>query len=136
MKKPKATPKPPPKIYKKKERDPLAPKRPRTAFNFFLEAYREESKAKHTGKTSGSDRIKGGAKKWQLLTPEERKPYDDKAAAAREEYFKAKAEYEAGGGPRKFKLKMKGPPAPPQPTSSFWTPSERSARRTAQCPRT
>ena len=32
---------------KKKERDPLAPKRARTAFNFFLDAFREEYKITH-----------------------------------------------------------------------------------------
>lgn len=61
-----------------------------------------------------------GSEKWKTLTPTERAPYEEKAAAAREAYLKAKEEYLASGGPQKFKL-AKGPPRPPTAYFIFLT---------------
>ena len=97
---------------KKKERDPLAPKRARTAFNFFLDAFREEFKITHPDVKGVVHCTKAGSEKWKTLTPAERSPYEEKAAAAREAYLKAKEAYVSSGGPQKFKL-AKGPPRPP-----------------------
>ena len=97
---------------KKKERDPLAPKRARTAFNFFLDAFREEYKITHPDVKGVVHCTKAGSEKWKTLVPAERTPYEEKAAAAREAYLKAKEEYINSGGPQKFKL-AKGPPRPP-----------------------
>merc|ERR1719201_952647 len=97
---------------KKKERDPLAPKRARTAFNFFLDAFREEYKITHPDVKGVVHCTKAGSEKWKTLTPAERSPYEEKAAAAREAYLKAKEAYVSSGGPQKFKL-AKGPPRPP-----------------------
>ncbi|UPR04185.1 hypothetical protein HOP50_15g75190 [Chloropicon primus] len=97
---------------KKKERDPLAPKRARTAFNFFLDAFREEYKITHPDVKGVVHCTKAGSEKWKTLLPAERTPYEEKAAAAREAYLKAKEAYISSGGPQKFKL-AKGPPRPP-----------------------
>ena len=97
---------------KKKERDPLAPKRARTAFNFFLDAFREEYKITHPDVKGVVHCTKAGSEKWKTLVPADRTPYEEKAAAAREAYLKAKEEYINSGGPQKFKL-AKGPPRPP-----------------------
>lgn len=105
---------------KKKERDPLAPKRARTAFNFFLDAFREEYKITHPDVKGVVHCTKAGSEKWKTLTPAERTPYEEKAAAAREKYLKAKEEYVNSGGPQKFKL-AKGPPRPPTAYFIFLT---------------
>merc|ERR1719174_2623048 len=97
---------------KKKERDPLAPKRARTAFNFFLDAFREEYKITNPDVKGVVHCTKAGSEKWKTLVPADRSPYEEKAAAAREKYLKAKEEYINSGGPQKFKL-AKGPPRPP-----------------------
>ena len=97
---------------KKKERDPLAPKRARTAFNFFLDAFREEYKITNPDVKGVVHCTKAGSEKWKTLLPAERTPYEEKAAAAREAYLKAKEAYVSSGGPQKFKL-AKGPPRPP-----------------------
>jgi high mobility group protein B1 len=111
---PKKTPKP--KLTKsgkkKKERDPLAPKRARTAFNFFLDSFREEYKITHPDVKGVVHCTKAGSEKWKTLTPAERTPFEEKASAARETYLKAKEEYISSGGPQKFKL-SKGTPRPP-----------------------
>ena len=105
---------------KKKERDPLAPKRARTAFNFFLDAFREEFKITHPDVKGVVHCTKAGSEKWKTLTPAERSPYEEKAAAAREAYLKAKEAYVSSGGPQKFKL-AKGPPRPPTAYFIFLT---------------
>merc|ERR1712010_406626 len=55
---------------------------------------------------------KAGSERWKQMTPETKQPFEDQAAAAREIYTKAKADYEAKGGAARFKL-QKGPPRPP-----------------------
>merc|ERR1719201_2516911 len=105
---------------KKKERDPLAPKRARTAFNFFLDAFREEYKITNPDVKGVVHCTKAGSEKWKTLTPADRSPYEEKAAAAREKYLKAKEEYVNSGGPQKFKL-AKGPPRPPTAYFIFLT---------------
>merc|ERR1739847_74740 len=73
---PKKTPKP--KLTKsgkkKKERDPLAPKRARTAFNFFLDSFREEYKITHPDVKGVVHCTKAGSEKWKTLVPAERTP--------------------------------------------------------------
>ncbi|QDZ24090.1 high mobility group protein [Chloropicon primus] len=105
---------------KKKEKDPLAPRRARTAFNFFLDAFREEFKITHPDVKGVVHCTKAGSEKWKTLTPQERTPYEEKAAVAREEYLKAKEAYISSGGPQKFKL-AKGPPRPPTAYFIFLT---------------
>ena len=63
---------------------------------------------------------KAGSEKWKTLTPAERTPFEEKAAAARETYLKAKEAYISSGGPQKFKL-AKGPPRPPTAYFIFLT---------------
>merc|ERR1719201_2974232 len=55
---------------KKKERDPDAPKRARTAFNFFLDNFRDEYK-KENPETKGVVQVtKAGSERWKQMTPE------------------------------------------------------------------
>lgn len=42
-----------------------------------------------------ADVAKAGAAKWALLTPDDKKPYDEQAKVRKEEYEAAKAAYEA-----------------------------------------
>jgi len=97
---------------KRKERDPDAPKRARTAFNFFLDAFREEYKRDHPDAKGVVGVTKAGSERWKSMSEEEKLPFEERASAAREIYQKAKAEYEAQGGIARFKL-IKGPPRPP-----------------------
>jgi len=97
---------------KKKERDPDAPKRARTAFNFFLDEFRNEYKKDHPDSKGVVGVTKAGSERWKQMSPEAKQPFEERAATARDIYTKAKAEYEAKGGAAKFKL-LKGPPRPP-----------------------
>jgi hypothetical protein len=97
---------------KRKERDPDAPKRARTAFNFFLDAFREEYKRDHPDAKGVVGVTKAGSERWKSMSDEEKLPFEARASTAREIYQKAKEEYEAQGGMAKFKL-IKGPPRPP-----------------------
>jgi len=97
---------------KKKEKDPLAPKRARTAFNFFLDQFRGEYKLQHPESKGVVAVTKAGSERWKQMSPQEKQPYEQKAESARDIYQKAKKEYQDQGGGAKFKL-MKGPPRPP-----------------------
>uniref|UniRef100_A0A7S3E0H9 HMG box domain-containing protein n=1 Tax=Chloropicon laureae TaxID=464258 RepID=A0A7S3E0H9_9CHLO len=97
---------------KKKERDPNAPKRARTAFNFFLDSFREDYKKDHPDSKGVVDVTRAGSERWKQMTPDEKASFEQMASVAREAYTKAKEEYEAQGGQAKFKL-LKGPPRPP-----------------------
>ena len=97
---------------KKKERDPDAPKRARTAFNFFLDDFRNEYKKDHPEAKGVVGVTKAGSERWKQMTPEAKQPFEDQAATARDVYTKAKEQYEARGGSARFKL-QKGPPRPP-----------------------
>merc|ERR1712207_123977 len=97
---------------KKKERDPDAPKRARTAFNFFLDSFREDYKREHPEAKGVVGVTKAGSEKWKAMNPEEKQPFEKRASVAREAYTKAKEEYESRGGNAMFKIK-KGPPRPP-----------------------
>jgi len=97
---------------KKKEKDPNAPKRARTAFNFFLDQFRGDYKLQYPDSKGVVAVTKAGSERWKEMSPEEKQPYEAKAECAREVYQKAKEAYEAQGGTAKFKL-MKSPPRPP-----------------------
>merc|ERR1712072_350450 len=83
---------------KKKEKDPNAPKRARTAFNFFLDDFREKYKKDHPEAKGVVEVTKAGSQRWKEMSPEEKQPFEEMATRAREAYTKAKEEYEEQGG--------------------------------------
>ncbi|QDZ20357.1 HMG-box domain-containing protein [Chloropicon primus] len=104
---------------RRQNKDPCAPQRARTAFNFFMSDFRVKYLAEHPETKGVIEVTKAAALAWKVLKTEDRKDFDDKAAVEKEKYAKAKAEYLANAGPEKFKLKMNhGKPKRP-PTSYF-----------------
>ena len=101
---------------KKKERDPSAPKRARTAFNFFLDEFRVEYKKTNPEAKGVVEVTQSGSAKWKVMSPEEKEPFETKALEARAKYQKDKEEYERAGGQAKFKLRQ----APPRPPTAYF----------------
>merc|ERR1719387_3022203 len=97
---------------KKRDKDPHAPKRARTAFNFFLDEFRHEYKERNPEAKGVVGVTKAGSEKWREMPDEAKQPYEQKALEAREVYNAEKAKYLAGNGALLFKMK-KGPPRPP-----------------------
>jgi len=97
---------------KRKEKDPDAPKRARTAFNFFLDSFREQYKKDFPEAKGVVGVTKAGSEKWRAMTDADKKEFEALANVAREAYQKQKEEYEAAGGNQKFKM-LKAPPRPP-----------------------
>merc|ERR1712072_775845 len=92
---------------KRKEKDPEAPKRAKTAYIFFLDAFRAEFKEKNPDAKGVVEVTKAGSQRWKSMTDAEKSPFEEKAAVAREAYQKVKYKYDQG-----VKL-TKGPPRPP-----------------------
>lgn len=79
----------------KAKKDPNAPKRPLTSYFHFMQEKRASLVAAHpTASAPEIGKLAGEA--WATLTPAQRKPYDDKAAAAKAQYAVALAAYKAG----------------------------------------
>ena len=88
-----ATYEPPPKVRKRKTKDPNAPKRPKTSFLMFAEEHRASAvRALPTCHTFGDVGRKLG-EQWRALTEEERGVYTARAAEARAAYERARTEY-------------------------------------------
>lgn len=112
--------------------DPTAPKRFMSSFFFFAAEQRKKTKEElGPGATVGEVSTKL-AKKWERLSPQERKQYDDRAAVDRERYYAEKAEYSSSvsGNPLlegavavsrlpPTKRTKKHPNAPKRPPSAF-----------------
>jgi len=79
----------------KKEKDPNAPKRPLSAYFFFMEDKRPEFKKENPDASFGELGKLMGAE-WQELKASEKKKYEDQNAKAKVEYEKAVKKYEAG----------------------------------------
>ena len=99
-------------------RDPAAPKRARTAFNFFLNDFRITYKAAHPESKGIVDATRACSETWKTMSEDLKAPYVKLAQAAAQEYAAAKAKYEAEGGPLKFKLQTATRPKRP-PTAYF-----------------
>jgi hypothetical protein len=67
---------------KKKERDPDLPKRPPSAYLFYQNDVRQEMKEQNSF-TPHHELLGIIAKQWATLSPEKRKPYEDKQKAAK-----------------------------------------------------
>jgi hypothetical protein len=92
---------------KRKEKDPNAPKRAKTAYIFFLDAFRQEFKQKNPDAKGVVEVTKAGSERWKSMTDAEKSPFEEKALIARASYDKLKQDYDQGA-----KL-LKGPPRPP-----------------------
>jgi len=77
---------------KKRARHPTAPKHPMSGFLFYASDVRPEITQENPGKTVGfiSQII---AKKWKVLTPEQKSPWDQKASADKARYAKEMETY-------------------------------------------
>jgi len=85
------------KKKKKKQRDPNLPKRPKTAFFFYMDAMRPQVNKEHPEmKITEKTKFLGGL--WRGLTDEEKKPYAEASAAAKEKYKEAMIIYKQNHG--------------------------------------
>lgn len=81
---------------KKQAKDPNAPKKPMTAYFFFMAQERAVIKAENPTATIGElGKLMG--LKWKGLSEEEKAPFNDAAAKAKDDYMTAFAKYSAGG---------------------------------------
>jgi len=79
----------------KAKKDPNAPKRPLTSYFIFMQEKRASLVAAHPdAKAPEIGRLAGEA--WKKLTDAQRKPYDEKAAAAKAQYATAMLAYKTG----------------------------------------
>ncbi|KAI4368093.1 hypothetical protein MLD38_016694 [Melastoma candidum] len=78
---------------KVEEHDPKKPKKPPTAFFYFLEDFRKEYQEQNPGVRSMRDIGKACGEKWKTMTYEEKVQYYDIATEKRREFDKAMAEY-------------------------------------------
>ncbi|POY70702.1 hypothetical protein BMF94_6285 [Rhodotorula taiwanensis] len=84
----------------KPKKDPNAPKRNLSAYMIFSQDKRAEVKEENPDVSFGELGKLLGAK-WKSVTPEEKKIYEDKAAADKTRYEKEKAAYQDGESKKK-----------------------------------
>ena len=94
---------PPPQI-----KDPNAPKKPRSAYLFYVAAQRDKTKADEPTLKFG-DASKLMALQWGKLTPEEKEPYNEMFVKDRERYHAEMADYDGAQTSVKPKLKRASP---------------------------
>ncbi|XP_041964527.1 high mobility group protein B2a [Alosa alosa] len=80
----------------KRKKDPNAPKRPPSAFFVFCSDHRAKIKGENPGISIGDIAKKLGVM-WSNITPQEKKPYEQKALKLKEKYEKDVAAYRAKG---------------------------------------
>ncbi|KAJ0027893.1 high mobility group B protein 1-like [Pistacia vera] len=73
---------------KKAKKDPNKPKRPASAFFVFLEEFRKTFKKDNPHVTAVSAVGKAAGEKWKSMSPDEKAPYEAKAAKGKVEYGK------------------------------------------------
>jgi len=79
---------------KRQKRDPNQPKRGANAYMFFQSDVREQVK-KEFPLLKMTDIAKKIGEKWHAMAPEEKKPYEEKAAADKVRYEKAMEKYKS-----------------------------------------
>nr|XP_043637302.1 high mobility group B protein 1 [Erigeron canadensis]XP_043637303.1 high mobility group B protein 1 [Erigeron canadensis] len=77
----------------KAAKDPNKPKRPPSAFFVFLEEFRKTFKKENPTVKAVSAVGKAGGEKWKSLTPDEKAPYEAKAAKRKSDYEKVMSAY-------------------------------------------
>merc|ERR1719320_2242682 len=90
------------KIKKKKApKDPNRPKRPLSAYMFFVQDYRNQHQNLKVTEVS-----KAAAAEWNKLGDSKRHKYVEKADVAKREYVKVQAEYEKSEGYTEFQQEL------------------------------
>ncbi|KAI9834871.1 MAG: hypothetical protein M1819_002779 [Sarea resinae] len=79
--------------------DENAPERPPSAYVIFSNSIREELKGEELSFTDIAKRV---GERWQVLTPEEREPFERQAAAAKDRYNAELAEYKETDSYREY----------------------------------
>ncbi|PRT55667.1 Non-histone chromosomal protein 6 [Wickerhamiella sorbophila] len=79
---------------KGRKKDPNAPKRPMTAYMYYANEKREPTKTEFPDLGFGDVHKKIG-ERWKALSADDKKPYEEKAAADKKRYEDAKAAYKA-----------------------------------------
>ncbi|KAH1048401.1 hypothetical protein J1N35_039185 [Gossypium stocksii] len=92
-KRPKSNSRPKSKLKKKTKIDAKMPKKPPTAFFYFLEDFRKEFQEQNPDIKSMRDIGKACGEKWKTMTYEEKVKYYDIATEKRAEFDRAMAEY-------------------------------------------
>lgn len=84
----------PPKKTQRRKKDPNAPKRALSSYMFFANENRDIVRSENPNVTFGQiGKLLG--EKWKSLSDEEKKPYDEKAAADKKRYESEKELYNA-----------------------------------------
>ncbi|TNN18587.1 High mobility group protein isoform 1 [Schistosoma japonicum] len=102
-----------------KTKDKNKPKGPMSAYSCFVQVIREEHKKKHPGEQIVfSDFSKKCAERWKLMTPKEKKRFEDLAVLDRERFNREMCDYVPPDGIKKGK-KRKGPKDPSVPARAW-----------------
>ncbi|GES58528.1 non-histone chromosomal protein 6 [Aspergillus terreus] len=80
----------------RRKKDPNAPKRGLSAYMFFANENRDKVREENPGITFGQVGKMLG-EKWKALSEDDRRPYEEKAAADKKRYEDEKASYHAAG---------------------------------------
>ncbi|TPP59293.1 Dorsal switch protein 1 [Fasciola gigantica] len=100
-------------------KDKNRPKGAMSAYACFVQVIREEHKKKHPGEQIVfSDFSKKCAERWKLMTPKEKKRFEDLAAVDKERYHREMSEYVPPEGMKKGK-KRKAPRDPTLPRRAW-----------------
>jgi hypothetical protein len=107
----------------KKKKDPNAPKRGMSGYMFFCKANRAAVKEGLPETATLGEIGKAMGLKWKDTSEEDRKPYEDEAAADKERYQTEMSSYEPPSsddeGGKKKKKRKKDPNAPKKALSSY-----------------
>ncbi|KAA0193482.1 Dorsal switch protein 1, partial [Fasciolopsis buskii] len=100
-------------------KDKNRPKGPMSAYSCFVQVIREEHKKKHPGEQIVfSDFSKKCAERWKVMTPKEKKRFEDLAAVDKERFNREMSEYIPPEGMKKGK-KRKAPRDPMLPRRAW-----------------
>uniref|UniRef100_UPI00358EAF68 FACT complex subunit SSRP1 isoform X1 n=2 Tax=Myxine glutinosa TaxID=7769 RepID=UPI00358EAF68 len=113
---------------KKKDKDPLRPKRPLTPYLLWLNATREELKREHPG-IAPTDLLRRAGEAWKALSSSAKIEWEQKAEEGKKEYARAMEVYNTTGGEEKKVEKKK---AEAKPTTKKGTGSDGASSRTTQ----
>jgi len=104
-------------------KDKNKPKGAMSAYACFVQVIREEHKKKHPGEhIVFSDFSKKCAERWKVMTPKEKKRFDDMAAIDKERYIREMNDYIPPDGVKKAKKRkaVKDPMMPKRAWSAFF----------------
>ena len=99
----------------KKEKDPNRPKRPTSAYFYFVAKEREECKKRGEDISRVAEWTKAASGRWRELSSAGRKPFDELAAKDKKRYENEMAAYGGKGGKR-----AKDANKPKRPQSAYF----------------